>query len=265
MRGGGVMRSANKKVFRIERTAGQESVQKPYVVSDKESADSDEHAHFRHQQVMAALAEINEKLSAPAAGDGEQAAPAFSEEVIESCQRDLREAQKIKDELNEIHEAIARTKQEIATLHRGEYQGVEISRMTNELSAIVDGTEQATESILQAAEQIDNDAGDLVAALRQDRNRNSASDIQEQVVKIFEACNFQDLTGQRISKVVTAFSFIEERVDRMMEIWGGLESFRNIELEESCTRNEDEALLNGPALEDDADIASQDDIDALFD
>ncbi|MDA7947353.1 MAG: protein phosphatase CheZ [Hyphomicrobiaceae bacterium] len=259
------MRSANKKIFRIERTTGQDAAQKPYIVPEKESGGSDEYAQARHQQVMDALAEINAKLSNPAAEQTGESDPAITEQVIESCQRDLREAQKIKDELQEIHEAIARTKQEIATLHRGEYQGVEISRMTNELSAIVDGTEQATENILQAAEQIDNDAGDLVAALRQDRNRNSASDIQDQVVKIFEACNFQDLTGQRISKVVTAFSFIEERVDRMMEIWGGLESFKNIELEESCTRDEDEALLNGPALEDDANIASQDDIDALFD
>ena len=257
------MRSANKRVFRIERAAGQETAQKPYVVSDERSGASDEFARVRHQEVMQALAEISARL--PSAEGEEEPASKVTEQVIESCQRDLREAQKIKDELQEIHDAISRTKQEIATLHRGEYQGVEISRMTNELSAIVDGTEQATESILQAAEQIDNDAADLVAALRQDRNRDSASDIQDQVVKIFEACNFQDLTGQRISKVVTAFTFIEERVGRMMEIWGGLESFRDIELEESCTRNEDEALLNGPALEDDADIASQDDIDALFD
>ncbi len=257
------MRSANKRVFRIERAAGQETAQKPYVVSNESSGASDEFARVRHQEVMQALAEISARLPS-AEGDAEPVSK-VTEEVIESCQRDLREAQKIKDELQEIHDAISRTKQEIATLHRGEYQGVEISRMTNELSAIVDGTEQATESILHAAEQIDNDAADLVAALRQDRNRDSASDIQDQVVKIFEACNFQDLTGQRISKVVAAFTFIEERVGRMMEIWGGLESFRDIELEESCTRNEDEALLNGPALEDDADIASQDDIDALFD
>ncbi len=51
----------------------------------------------------------------------------------------------------------------------------------------------------------------------------------------------------------------------MMEIWGGLESFKDVELEESCTRDTDEALLNEPALEDDQDIASQGDIDVLFD
>lgn len=73
------------------------------------------------------------------------------------------------------------------------------------------------------------------------------------------------MTGQRITKVVKAFCFIEERVQHMMEIWGGLESFQNLELEDSCSRDINEALLNGPSLDDDEDIASQEDIDALFD
>ncbi|RMF05696.1 MAG: hypothetical protein D6773_04985, partial [Alphaproteobacteria bacterium] len=89
--------------------------------------------------------------------------------------------------------------------------------------------------------------------------------IQELVVQIFEACNFQDLTGQRITKVVRAFQFIEERVTRMMEIWGGIESFKEIEVVDPPKRDGDAALLNGPALETDEDVASQDDIDALFD
>ncbi len=257
------MRSANKREFRIERAMRQSAPQTPYVVSNNESGGFDAGAAARHEEVMTALSDIRECIESPE--EASEQPNAISEQVIESCQRDLREAQKIKDELQEVHQAISRTKQEIATLHRGEHQGVEIGRMTNELSAIVEGTEQATENILQAAEQIDTNVADLIAALRQDQNLHSASDIQDQVVRIFEACNFQDLTGQRISKVVNAFDFIEERVNHMMEIWGGLESFNNIELEPSCTRDEDDALLNGPALEDDENIASQDDIDALFD
>lgn len=249
------MRSAKNRMFRVERgnkgTEGNLS-----VVSDNS-------AQARHDEIMAALGDIRERMAPQESSAKLQ--EGVSQQVIETCQRDLREAQKIKDELQEIHEAISRTKQEIATLHRGEYQGIEVSRMTNELGAIVEGTEQATENILQAAENIDSQAGDLVAALKNSSNQDAASDIQDQVIKIFEACNFQDLTGQRISKVVTAFSFIEERVHHMMEIWGGLESFKDMELEESCTRDEDEALLNGPSLDDDEDIASQGDIDALFD
>lgn len=250
------MRSAHNRVFRIERNNRQPSAE-PHIVCDNTAA-------ARHAEIMEALVEIRDGMT-PQQAQAAAAEAEMSKQVIESCQRDLREAQKIKDELQQIHDAIANTKREIATLYRGEYQGIKIARMTNELGAIVEGTEQATENILQAAEQIDNDADELHAALKQSANMATVSDIQDQVVKIFEACNFQDLTGQRISKVLTAFSFIEERVDRMMEIWGGLESFKGLELDPSCTRNENEALLNGPALEDDTNIASQDDIDALFD
>lgn len=248
------MRSGQNRVFRVERNNRQPSAE-PQIVCDNT-------ARARHEEVMDALDDIRRRMQPQ---DDAPSSDAISKQVIEQCQRDLREAQKIKDDLQQIHEAIAETKKAIATLHRGEYQGVKISRMTNELSAIVEGTEQATEDILHAAEQIDNDAADLHAALRQSANIDTISDIQEQVVKIFESCNFQDLTGQRISKVVTAFGFIEERVDHMMEIWGGLESFKGLELDPACTRDDHERLLNGPALEDDEEIASQDDIDALFD
>jgi len=242
------MRSAKKRVFRVERGNGEPEGNLSVV--------SDNSAQTRHEEIMGAIAELRNDI---------EPQEALSKHVIEACQHDLQEALKIKDELKEIHDAIARTKLEIATLHRGEHQGIEVGRMTNELDAIVSGTEQATESILLAAEQIDTNAGDLVAALRKEANHNTALDIQDQVVKIFEACNFQDLTGQRITKVVKAFCFIEDRVHHMMEIWGGLESFQNLELDESCTRDADEALLNGPSLVDDEDIASQGDIDALFD
>jgi chemotaxis protein CheZ len=50
----------------------------------------------------------------------------------------------------------------------------------------------------------------------------------------------------------------------MMEIWGGLESFKDIEVEVIAEVSGDAALLNGPKLAEDAGHASQDDIDALF-
>ena len=96
--------------------------------------------------------------------------------------------------------------------------------------------------------------------------KTMAADIQEQVVKVFEACNFQDLTGQRIGKVVRAFGFIEQRVDQMMEIWGGIESFKGFEPDEIVDNGTGHHLLNGPSLVSDADVADQSlHIDALFD
>jgi chemotaxis protein CheZ len=136
------------------------------------------------------------------------------------------------------------------------------SRVTNELDAVVLGTEGATETILAAAEAIDERAGNLAAKLKGD-DQGLANDIQEHTIQIFEACNFQDLTGQRITKVVGTLRFVEERIIKMMDIWGGVESFKEIEVELEH-RMGDQSLLNGPALDEDQGIASQDDIDALF-
>jgi chemotaxis protein CheZ len=91
-----------------------------------------------------------------------------------------------------------------------------------------------------------------------------ASDIQDHVIKIFESCNFQDLTGQRITKVVSTLKFIETHIIRMMEIWGGIDAFKDYAPTARSERDGDAKLLNGPKLDDDPGHASQDDIDALF-
>lgn len=186
-----------------------------------------------------------------------------SREIIDDYRHQVAEAMKLKSELDEIQEAISRTKREIATLHVSGFKGEEMTRVTDELGAVVGGTESATEAILAAAESIDDTANTLVARLKGEDNA-LASDIQEKVLTIFEACNFQDLTGQRITKVVNVLRFIEDRVMRMMEIWGGMATFDTIEADESLQRVGDAALLNGPALPEAAGVASQDDIDALF-
>jgi chemotaxis protein CheZ len=184
--------------------------------------------------------------------------------MIESYKAQIAEAQKLKAELDIIQEAIARTKHEIATLHVTGFEGPEMSRVTDELDAIVGGTEQATETILAAAEFIDQTANTLGAALKSERDQALTSDIQDHVIRIFEACNFQDLTGQRITKVVATLKFIETHIVRMIEIWGGLEAFKDIAPDAIAERDGDRKLLNGPKLEDEAGHASQDDIDALF-
>lgn len=254
------MSAARQKLFRIERNrmagaSGARGEDGAFAPDGAEGGACCADA-LRHHEVMTALAEIRDRLGPAEREDGQAGA---------ESERELDEIRRIKNELNQVYEAITRTKQEIATLRQTGGHGFDIGRMTDELGAIVTGTEQATETILNAAEEIDGKAGDLAAALQKQPGGDSAGDIQERVVRIFEACNFQDLTGQRITKVVNAFRFIEERVDAMMAIWGGIESFREIEPVALPPVEGDEALLNGPALEADADVASQDDIDALFD
>ena len=82
---------------------------------------------------------------------------------------------------------------------RSAEQRADGARASRELAAIVGSTEQATQSILQAAEEIDQAANTLSASVKGSHEQGLAHDIQDRVVQIFEACNFQDLTGQRVA------------------------------------------------------------------
>ena len=98
-----------------------------------------------------------------------------------------------------------------------------------------------------------------------DQQKILSEEISERVVSIFEACNFQDLTGQRISKVMTTMKFIENHIIIMMDIWGGVDAIKAHAPAIIDEREGDARLLNGPKLDGDAGHASQNDIDALFD
>ncbi|MEM7619615.1 MAG: protein phosphatase CheZ [Pseudomonadota bacterium] len=268
-----------KRTFRIEKYL-QNGTSFPVVAANDFSEPSFLNSDIeippsgQNTEIMKALGEIKQELKnltlpqeeiKAAANALQDATKETATKVTQALsEQEIQEATRLRCELKEIYDAIEETKVDILTIHQSGVNGMEISRVTDELGAIVSGTENATEGILTAAEQIDQSAGDLVAALTDETQQGLASDIQDHVVGIFEACNFQDLTGQRITKVVSTFRFIEERVIHMMEIWGGLDSFDDITPEELEHRKGDKGLLNGPSLEEDEDIASQDDIDALF-
>ncbi|HEX2655455.1 MAG TPA: protein phosphatase CheZ [Xanthobacteraceae bacterium] len=188
----------------------------------------------------------------------------ITERMIEAYKAEIAEAQKLKSELDTIYSAINQTKHEIATLHISGFEGPEMTRVTHELDAVVGGTQSATEQILSSAEAIDQIANTLSAKLKDEQDQQLVHDIQEHVIRMFEACNFQDLTGQRISKVVTTLKFIEEHIVRMMDIWGGIESFKDQAPDLMEEREGDCKLLNGPKLDGEDGHASQNDIDALF-
>ncbi|MGB9400589.1 MAG: hypothetical protein WCB69_15555 [Pseudolabrys sp.] len=50
--------------------------------------------------------------------------------------------------------------------------------------------------------------------------------MQDHVVRIYEACNFQDLAGQRIGKVITMLIMLEERLVAMIQRHGGVARHR---------------------------------------
>jgi chemotaxis protein CheZ len=229
-----------------------------------------------HSEIMAELRAIRAQMAkgaAPLSGSAALAAIDAStaqelseaRTMLETYRAQIEQCEKLKVELDLIHDAIDRTKREIAVLHGKSFNGEEMARVNGELGAVVGGTEQATQQILEAAESIDQAASALAKVDSVDQQKRLADDIQERVISIFEACNFQDLTGQRISKVMTTMKFIEQHINAMMDIWGGVDAIKVHVPPPVDTRGEDEKLLNGPKLTGDAGHVSQDDIDALFD
>ena len=251
------MAQSPRKMFRIEasmngnaaRTVGRATKASPGGGAAPAAALAGD-----SQAILHASAELKDLIQPP---------EEVSQDEIETFKHDMVEARRIEAEMTAIQHAIAQTKTEIATLHQSGFQGKELGKVTDELDAVVAGTEHATEAILSAAETIEDRVGNLAAKLDGD-DQGMANDAAEAVMTIFEACNFQDITGQRITKVVRTMRFIEDRIDSMMDIWGGMESFAEVDTLDVGPKG-DAALLNGPSMDGDVNVASQDDIDALFD
>src|SRR4051812_29313816 len=257
--------SVSRKRFRVEQAIlGVEQMAMPAV------AEAD--AGPMHGEIMAELRAMRAQMAAAlvrkSSETPEQAVAreiAETQALLETYRAQIEQCEKLKVELDLIHDAINRTKREIATLHGRSHDGEEMAKVNGELGAVVGGTEQATQQILEATEAIDQAASALSKNISPDQQKLLAEEIQERVISIFEACNFQDLTGQRISKVMTTMKFIENHINAMMEIWGGVDALKAHAVPIVDTREGDAKLLNGPKLDGDVGHASQDDIDALFD
>jgi chemotaxis protein CheZ len=91
--------------------------------------------------------------------------------------------------------------------------------------------------------------------------QNMADEANAKTIDILEACNFQDISGQRTTKVIKTINYLEERILSMIGIWGE-DGFEGIEVEKHALEG-DAALLHGPQHEEVA--INQADIDALFD
>ena len=160
--------------------------------------------------------------------------------------------------------AIAKAKSELASIKHPMAGEDRMDDASNELDAIVSATEGATNTILESNERIEKEINKVASTHHDDDEVMALVDhVAEEVISIFEACNFQDITGQRVTKVVKTIHFIEERVRSMIDIWG-VDAFADVPVPEAQDGNgSQQDLMNGPQLEGSA--ISQDEIDALFD
>lgn len=159
--------------------------------------------------------------------------------------------ERVYDELRDLKKTIQETRNEIGMARAGDIKNKDIPVATDELDAVVEATSEATGKIMDSCDAISNAANAV--------GGDHGNTILDEVTKIYEACSFQDITGQRIKKVVRTLSSIEERVEKLIAVLGDQVAS---ETGDSSAPKGDAALLNGPQMP--ANAISQDDIDKLL-
>lgn len=137
-------------------------------------------------------------------------------------------------EVEELGQTITQAKSEIAALKIDDITVSHIPFATDELDAIVSQTASATHQILESCETFDAVADTLAG--------ETAAQLQDATTRIYEACAFQDITGQRITKVVNALKVIDAKVQRILTTFGA-DTAQACVAEPAITE-----MLNGPQL-----------------
>lgn len=159
-------------------------------------------------------------------------------------------------ELQAVADYVMRIKQEIGALRANELYRSRIPVAHDELGNVVDATQSATNTIMAAAE-------DILGSVEEDFEAYRTL-VQAKVMEIFEACSFQDITGQRITKVSEQLAQVEKRLSRFAAAVNARDVSVQVDPEDARRESrKQELMLNGPQAEGAG--VSQDDIDALFD
>lgn len=191
------------------------------------------------------------------------------EDKVEKLSSALPEASSVQQPLptsNAEHDCLEKSRVTLA----GMYAAPEDKRLdsaADELVAVIHATEAATEEILSACETIDTIAHNIAAMNTEPMvvTTDDMAHIQECIIRIYQAATFQDITGQRITKVSRILADIEVRINSLADTLG-VASLHLLQAaqttEKSAYAMDEQHLLNGPARNGEG--ISQSDIDAMF-
>lgn len=158
-------------------------------------------------------------------------------------------------ELKALQKIIEDARKEVGVTKPADIKDKHIPTATDELDAVVAATAEATGTIMDCCDVIQQKAGEI--------GGDNGAALEGEVTKIYEACSFQDITGQRITKVVTTLKTIEGKVEKLLSVIGDkMPGMDHGSAEEETGKTGDAALLNGPQMPDKA--ITQADIDKLL-
>jgi chemotaxis protein CheZ len=178
-------------------------------------------------------------------------------QVVQSLEGDVSAADlRFYTELEDLAHYIRQAKTDIASIKPDDISTSFIPDATDELDAVVGATEDATNRIMDVCDEMSAIAAECVPPMNE-RLVNCTT-------KIFEACNFQDVTGQRITKVVETLKHIDARIEAIVKAMGDeIHRVGDAHIPKNLHKADPEkGLLNGPQLPSNA--ISQDDIDKLL-
>ena len=203
-------------------------------------------------QIMAALDDIREML--------EMFRPIQRQalELMDDYRREAAEVARLAQEVANLQGKLASLRQELAALRHGWGDSCVARMMLQELGAVGDETAHAAGDIVGAAEVIAGEARRLKQSGHPE-NVRSAETIMGQLIKLYEACIYQDLTQQRVAKMRRQLEELAAHLDEMASIVQVTP-----DLMTSRRAANDSQLMNGPAVAGAPGHLQQDEIDSYF-
>lgn len=172
---------------------------------------------------------------------------ALVENMMASLQNQFEAAtHRVGGEIQDLVEYIGQTKAELAALSPNSLSKYELPDASDQLDEIIKATEVAAGDFMDAAEDLQ--------ALAENADDATADKLQSIATRIFEAASFQDIAGQRITRVIKVLKVVEDRLTVIADSIG--------DEAEAPGLQDGEELLQGPALPGQGN--NQADVDALF-
>lgn len=172
-----------------------------------------------------------------------------------------KENELLKQEMYGLFNHIQKIRREIASIRNPNMQTDHFTQMSDELDAIVAATESATETIMERVENIDEIVADVFEKVENQELKEKLGSVPDIIGDIFEACSFQDITGQRVTKIVKSLQYIENRVNSLISAWGK-DALSKLDIHPPPETDEYKKYLHGPSGKGEG--VCQDDVDNFF-
>jgi chemotaxis protein CheZ len=159
----------------------------------------------------------------------------------------------IKREIDSIGEYLGALREAINALRAPEISRERLPTMREDLAAIVATTRHAAETVLCTAE-------DVLASNADGPSYRSF--VEDRMIGLMEACSFQDLTGQRLTRVSDALIALEQRLGTFVseaKASNGMLKTHDVERRQGERRAQ--RMTAGPGVPD---ALAQDEIDRLL-